>query len=64
MIEYILGSENFYFSYTYDLTHTLQRLQNTTPEFYSAPLIDRVSCCWLYLTSIKTFLHLNEYTIL
>lgn len=42
MIEYILGAENFYFSYTYDITHTLQRLQNTTPDFYSSPLIDRV----------------------
>lgn len=42
MVEHILAAEHFYFSYTYDVTHTLQRLQNTTPEFYSSPLIDRV----------------------
>jgi SacI homology domain len=33
MIEFMLGTPNFYFSYSYDLTHTLQRLHNTTPEY-------------------------------
>lgn len=43
MIETILKFESFFFSYTYDLTHTLQRLQNTTPEFLMTPLYERVS---------------------
>ena len=33
MIEHVLNTPNLYFSYTYDLTHTLQRLHNTMPEF-------------------------------
>ena len=33
MIKTILNEPYFYFSYTYDLSHTMQRLHNTTPEF-------------------------------
>jgi len=33
MLEKALSTPYLYFSYTYDLTHTLQRLHNTTPEF-------------------------------
>ncbi len=42
MIETILKFETFFYSYTYDITHTLQRLQNTTPEFLMMPLYERV----------------------
>ena len=33
MIESALNTPYLYFSYSYDITHTLQRLHNTTPEF-------------------------------
>lgn len=33
MIKSVLNTPYFYFSYTYDLSHTMQRLHNTTPEF-------------------------------
>lgn len=33
MIELVLNTPYLYFSYTYDLTHSLQRLHNTMPEF-------------------------------
>ena len=41
MIELILRTEAFYFSYTYDITHTFQRLQTSSPEFCSIPLVER-----------------------
>ncbi|XP_033230794.1 phosphatidylinositide phosphatase SAC1 [Belonocnema kinseyi] len=41
MIKSVLGTPHFYFSYTYDLSHTMQRLHNTTPEFLQMPLYDR-----------------------
>lgn len=33
MIEQVLSTPFLYYSYTYDLTQSLQRLHNTTPEF-------------------------------
>lgn len=33
MIQSVLKTPYLYFSYSYDLTHTLQRLQHTSPEF-------------------------------
>ncbi|XP_015608691.1 phosphatidylinositide phosphatase SAC1 [Cephus cinctus] len=41
MIKTVLNTPYFYFSYTYDLSHTMQRLHNTTPEFLQMPLHDR-----------------------
>ena len=41
MIQLILRTEAFYFSYTYDLTHTFQRLQSSSPDFHSMPFIER-----------------------
>ena len=41
MIEQVLRTEAFYFSYSYDLTHTLQRLQNSSSEFFSKPILER-----------------------
>lgn len=43
LVDTMLTMENFYYSATYDLTHTMQRLHNTTPEFHSMPLHERVS---------------------
>lgn len=41
MLQLALHSEYFYFSYSYDLSHTLQRLHNTTPDFRSMSLLER-----------------------
>eukprot|EP00112_Aurelia_sp_Birch-Aquarium-sp1_P022960 Seg666.6 transcript_id=Seg666.6/GoldUCD/mRNA.D3Y31 product="Phosphatidylinositide phosphatase SAC1-B" protein_id=Seg666.6/GoldUCD/D3Y31 len=41
MVKTILQNDGFYFSYTYDLTHTLQRLQNTASDFVYSPLFER-----------------------
>ncbi|XP_067006317.1 phosphatidylinositol-3-phosphatase SAC1-B [Anabrus simplex] len=41
MIESVLSTPGLYFSYSYDITHTLQRLHNTTPEFLQMPLHER-----------------------
>ncbi|XP_007505127.1 phosphatidylinositol-3-phosphatase SAC1 [Monodelphis domestica] len=41
MINYVLSMDGFYFSTTYDLTHTLQRLSNTSPEFQEMSLLER-----------------------
>ncbi|XP_063217317.1 phosphatidylinositol-3-phosphatase SAC1-B [Bacillus rossius redtenbacheri] len=41
MIDLVLKTPHFYFSYSFDLTHTLQRLHNTTPEFLQMPLHER-----------------------
>jgi hypothetical protein len=42
LVETIFKFETFYFSYSYDITHSLQRLQNTTPDFLMTPLFVRV----------------------
>ena len=42
MLKSVLDADGFYFSYTYDLTHTLQRLENTTSDFGYIPLFERV----------------------
>lgn len=44
MLNHVLSMDGFYFSTTYDLTHTLQRLSNTSPEFQEMSLLERVSC--------------------
>ncbi|EDV25949.1 uncharacterized protein TRIADDRAFT_24656, partial [Trichoplax adhaerens] len=41
LLEYACSMEGLYFSYTYDITHTLQRLQKTSPEFKSMALYER-----------------------
>ncbi|XP_056376206.1 phosphatidylinositol-3-phosphatase SAC1 isoform X2 [Hyla sarda] len=41
MINHVLGIDGFYFSTSYDLTHTLQRLSNTSPEFQEMSLLER-----------------------
>ncbi|MEE6514675.1 hypothetical protein FKM82_023006 [Ascaphus truei] len=42
MIGHALSMDGFYFSTSYDLTHTLQRLSNTSPEFQDMSLLERV----------------------
>ncbi|XP_022255548.1 phosphatidylinositide phosphatase SAC1-A-like isoform X2 [Limulus polyphemus] len=41
MVRSALHTPHFYFSTTYDLTHTLQRLHNTSPDFLRMPLLER-----------------------
>ncbi|XP_072880423.1 phosphatidylinositol-3-phosphatase SAC1-B isoform X1 [Hemitrygon akajei] len=41
MLNNVLNTDGFYFSTTYDLTHTLQRLANTSPEFQEMTLLER-----------------------
>ncbi|POI23609.1 hypothetical protein CIB84_012642 [Bambusicola thoracicus] len=54
MISHVLSVDGFYFSTTYDLTHTLQRLANTSPEFQEMSLLERVriSCCFLSVSDV------------
>ena len=42
MVQAVLQTDNFYFSCSYDLTHTLQRLSRTSPDFLQMPLFERV----------------------
>lgn len=44
MINNVLHTDGFYFATDYDLTHTLQRLANTSPEFQEMSLLERVKC--------------------
>ncbi|CAF3807740.1 unnamed protein product [Rotaria magnacalcarata] len=48
MIELVLRTEAFYFSYSYDITHTFQRLQHPSQEFYSTPFIERADQRFLW----------------
>lgn len=41
MITKVLDTPYYYFSYTYDLTHTLQRLHSMPPEFLQMGLFER-----------------------
>ncbi|KAM4028797.1 phosphatidylinositol-3-phosphatase SAC1 isoform 3-T3 [Anomaloglossus baeobatrachus] len=41
MINHVLSIDGLYFSTSYDLTHTLQRLSNTSPEFQEMSLLER-----------------------
>lgn len=58
MIIHVLSVDGFYFSATYDLTHTLQRLSNTSPEFQEMSLLERVRIHVLifFSTSMKAVL--------
>ncbi|XP_068603089.1 phosphatidylinositol-3-phosphatase SAC1-A [Brachionichthys hirsutus] len=41
MINSVLQTDGFYFARDYDLTHTLQRLANTSPEFQEMSILER-----------------------
>ena len=43
MVDHMLAADGYYFSTGYDITHTMQRLHNTSPEFQQMPLHERVS---------------------
>uniref|UniRef100_A0A8C7WB96 SAC1 like phosphatidylinositide phosphatase b n=1 Tax=Oncorhynchus mykiss TaxID=8022 RepID=A0A8C7WB96_ONCMY len=56
MINSVLLTDGFYFATDYDLTHTLQRLANTSPEFQEMSLLERVK---LGFIKVKTVLSLT-----
>ncbi|RXN05198.1 phosphatidylinositide phosphatase SAC1-A [Labeo rohita] len=41
MLNSVLNTDGFYFTTDYDLTHSLQRLANTSPEFQEMTLLER-----------------------
>lgn len=43
MVKTVLDTPYFYFSYTFDITHSLQNLYNSGPEFTTKSLFERVS---------------------
>ncbi|GAA6084692.1 phosphatidylinositol-3-phosphatase SAC1-A, partial [Tachysurus ichikawai] len=51
MISNVLNTDGFYFCTDYDLTHTQQRLANTSPDFQEMSLLERVkSALWSMLS--------------
>lgn len=41
MVRSVLDTPYLYFSYSYDITHTLQRLHSMSPEFLNMSLLER-----------------------
>lgn len=62
MIELVLRTEAFYFSYTYDITHTFQRLQTSPPDFHSTPFIERADQRFVWNRHLCTQLTNNPAT--
>ncbi|RWS27752.1 Phosphatidylinositide phosphatase SAC1-like protein, partial [Leptotrombidium deliense] len=61
MIKTVLNTPHFYFSYSYDLSHTLQRLQNSGPDFLSASICDRADTRFVWNRFLSNeFLHKVE----
>lgn len=48
MVESVLASDSFYFSVAFDLTHTMQRLFNTSPDFKQIPLHERADARFVW----------------
>lgn len=56
MVEQLLNTPDIYFSYTYDLTHSLQRLHNTAPDFLQLSLYERADLRFVWNGHLlKTF---------
>lgn len=43
MVKSVLNTPYFYFSYTWDVTHSLQRINSSGPDFLKLPVFQRVS---------------------
>ncbi|KAF5274095.1 hypothetical protein FQR65_LT04493 [Abscondita terminalis] len=52
MIRQVLATPYFYFSYTYDLSHTMQRLNGTGPDFLSQSLLERGESRFIWNNSL------------
>lgn len=61
MMNHVLSMDGFYFSTTYDLTHTLQRLSNTSPEFQEMSLLERVSLIFCFKKIFNLFFNFQEH---
>lgn len=48
MVDAVLGIDGYYFSTTFDLTHTLQRLANTSADFKYLPLHERADSRFMW----------------
>ncbi|XP_041974795.1 phosphatidylinositol-3-phosphatase SAC1 [Aricia agestis] len=48
MLKYALDTPGIYFSYSYDLTHTMQRLHSVTPDFHKMSLASRADSRFLW----------------
>ncbi|XP_075238131.1 phosphatidylinositol-3-phosphatase SAC1 [Lycorma delicatula] len=48
MVNLVLNTPGLYFSYTYDLTHSLQRLHNTPPQFLMNSMFSRADQRFLW----------------
>lgn len=59
MMSNVLNTDGFYFCTDYDLTHTLQRLGNTSPDFQDSSLLERVRGTSLTSTT-TTCMHITE----
>lgn len=63
MIQLVLATGGFYFSRSFDLSHSLQWLEeNTTPNFKQQPMMERVSVeCSLSPLFFSSFNYLVSY---
>lgn len=55
MIKSVLSTPEFYFSYSLDISHTLQRLSRADPEFSKRSLFERVSFTDDHKLPLSTF---------
>ncbi len=62
MVELVLRTAAFYFSYSYDLTHTFQRLQTSSPDFSSKLLIERADQRFVWNRYLLSSLVANKTT--
>jgi hypothetical protein len=63
MVEVVLRTEAFYFSYTYDITHTFQRLQTSSSSDFSAkPFIERADQRFVWNRYLLKQLSTNKAT--
>ncbi|CAD5119598.1 DgyrCDS8199 [Dimorphilus gyrociliatus] len=60
LAEHALGIESYYFSYDYDLTHTLQRLDNTSPDFVSMCLAERADARFVWNQHLLKDFHRDD----
>lgn len=60
MIQQVLNTPFIYFSYSYDLTHTLQRLHDISPEFWTQSLVERADQRFLWNVNLLKGLRREE----
>ena len=63
MAQNALQTNGFYFSYTYDLTHSKQRLYNATPDFHQLPLHERVSNLLIFWQELFEFNSFAQFSV-